>query len=55
MMASVKNAISCYSAWEKSKYNLIAGCMVKTQEGFIPEKNVIVIHWLNNEGDLESE
>lgn len=40
---------SCKSKWKESKYGLISGCLVKTEEGYYPEKNIRKIYWVYEE------
>jgi hypothetical protein len=53
-IVTAKNAIECAAKWPDSRYNLVSGCLVDTHEGFIPERNVIVLHW-NDQEEIEND
>jgi hypothetical protein len=52
-LSFVNSAIECHAKWSEAKYNPLSGCMVNTHDGFIPESNVTVLHWTNQEDEIE--
>jgi hypothetical protein len=43
------NKIECREKWDDSVYGFWSGCKVNTKDGLIPERNVRVIHWIEEE------
>jgi hypothetical protein len=52
ILVITKSMIECASKWDDSYYTPVAGCMVKNSGGYVPEKNMIAIHWIE---DSEAE
>lgn len=49
---TVKSTIECSAKWHDSYYTPVTGCMVHNLGAYIPEKNMIAIHWIE---DSETE